>query len=138
MQPLYGRDDLLGQARAGLERAARGAGRLLLFTGEPGIGKSRLSEQMASDALERGWSVAWGRCWEAGGAPAYWPWRQVFRSLDMDEDPFADALADLAPGAEEVRFAAFDRAVRRRPRSCSARSRARQRCFRSPGCPCIA
>jgi hypothetical protein len=113
MPPLYGRADVLGRARAGLERAARGAGGLLLFTGEPGIGKSRLSEQLAADALERGWTVAWGRCWEAGGAPAYWPWRQVFRSLAMDEDPFAEAAADLSPGAAEVRFAAFDRAVRR-------------------------
>ena len=113
MQPLYGRADTLGRARARLERAAHGAGRLLLFTGEPGIGKSRLAEQVATDALERGWAVAWGRCWEAGGAPAYWPWRQVFRSLDMDEDQFADAAADLSLGAAEVRFAAFDRAVRR-------------------------
>ncbi|MEO8182963.1 MAG: AAA family ATPase [Deltaproteobacteria bacterium] len=113
MQPIYGREDALRRAGDLLERAARGAGRLLLFTGEPGIGKSRLSEQVAADALERGWAVAWGRCWEAGGAPAYWPWRQVFRSLDMDEDPFADNLTDLALGAAEVRFAAFDRAVRR-------------------------
>ena len=121
MQPLYGRADVLGRARAGLERAARGAGRLLLFTGEPGIGKSRLSEQVAADALERGWQVAWGRCWEAGGAPAYWPWRQVFRSLEMEADPFAEAGAGLALGAAEVRFAAFDRAVRRLKQSAERR-----------------
>ena len=23
----------------------------------------------------------WGFCWEAGGAPAYWPWIQALRSL---------------------------------------------------------
>jgi hypothetical protein len=28
--------------------------------------------------------VAWGRCWEAGGAPAYWPWLQAVRSLVRD------------------------------------------------------
>ena len=67
MQPLYGREEVVGRARAALARAARGEGRLLLFTGEPGIGKSRLAEQVASDALSQGWAVAWGRCWEAGG-----------------------------------------------------------------------
>jgi predicted ATPase len=113
MQPLYGREEVVGRARAALARAARGEGRLLLFTGEPGIGKSRLAEQVASDALSQGWAVAWGRCWEAGGAPAYWPWRQVFRSLDMEADPFAEAAAELAPAAAELRFALFERAVRR-------------------------
>jgi hypothetical protein len=112
MQPLYGRQDVVGRPRAALARAAH-AGRLLLFTGEPGIGKSQLAEQVASDALSQGWAVAWGRCWEAGGAPAYWPWRQVFRSLDMEADPFAEAAAELAPAAAELRFALFERAVRR-------------------------
>src|SRR6187401_232656 len=113
MQLLYGREAVVGRARAALEQAARGAGRILLFTGEPGIGKSRLAEQVASDAQSQGWAVAWGRCWEAGGAPAYWPWRQVFRTLEMEADPFADAGADLAPTAAELRFAVFERAVRR-------------------------
>jgi predicted ATPase len=57
-----------------MERAGAGAGRLLLFTGEPGIGKSRLAEQVALEAAGRGATVAFGRCWEAGEAPAYWPW----------------------------------------------------------------
>jgi tetratricopeptide (TPR) repeat protein len=39
----------------------------------------------------------WGRCWEAGGAPAYWPWAQVVRALRRDADGPAD-LADLLPG----------------------------------------
>lgn len=26
-------------------------------------------------------AVVWGRCWEAGGAPAYWPWTQLLRAL---------------------------------------------------------
>ena len=35
---------------------------------------------------QRGARVVWGRCWEAGGAPAYWPWVQVLRSLLHDRD----------------------------------------------------
>ena len=112
MSSLYGRRDLLEKARASLDRALAGEGHLVLFTGEPGIGKSSLMEQLAQEAASRGARVAWGRSWEAGGAPAYWPWMQVFRSLGTDDDPFAGAVADLGPGSAEARFAAFDRAVR--------------------------
>jgi len=83
----------------------------LLLTGEPGIGKSRLAEHLAELADAAGCAVVWGRCWEAGGAPAYWPWIQVFRGLRMEEDPFAEAGRDVAGDAEQVRFRAFDRAV---------------------------
>ena len=109
MEGLYGRADVLARARRGVEHALAGAGRLLLFTGEPGIGKSRLAEQVAAEAAERGAAVAWGRCWEAGGAPAYWPWVQVFRALEL-EDPFSGTAPQLGQAAE-ARFAVFDRAV---------------------------
>src|SRR4029453_19446648 len=33
-----------------------------------------------------GMPVLGGRCWEAGGAPAYWPWVQALRSLVRDAD----------------------------------------------------
>ncbi|HEY6559195.1 MAG TPA: ATP-binding protein [Polyangiaceae bacterium] len=112
MEPLYGRAPVLGKARACLERARAGAGRLVLFSGEPGIGKSRLAEQIAHEASAQGATVAWGRCWEAGGAPAYWPWIQMFRELGMDQDPFAGAATGLAVFTPEARFAAFDSAVR--------------------------
>ncbi|HET6146273.1 MAG TPA: AAA family ATPase [Polyangia bacterium] len=111
MDRLYGRGEVIARTRAAVADACAGTGRLVLFTGEPGIGKSRLGEHAAAEAGERGAAVAWGRCWEAGGAPAYWPWIQLFRSLGMHEDPFAGAAADLAGGSAEARFAAFDRAV---------------------------
>ena len=112
MEGLYGRAEVLAQARVLLERAISGEGRLLLITGEPGIGKSRVAEHVAHEAGGRGARVAWGRCWEAGGAPAYWPWVQIFRSLELD-DPFSDpGTVGLALGTAEARFAVFDRAVR--------------------------
>ncbi len=111
VERLYGRTDALERAGLALDRSYAGRGRLILFTGEPGIGKSRVLEQVAAEAAARGAVVAWGRCWEAGGAPAYWPWVQIFRYLEMDQDPFAGAAADVALGAAEARFAAFDRAV---------------------------
>jgi tetratricopeptide (TPR) repeat protein len=111
VQRLHGRADALARARPYLQRAVAGEGGLLLITGEPGIGKSSLAEHLAAEAAG-GATVAWGRCWEAGGAPAYWPFIQVWRELQLDGAPFAGADA-FAADAEQARFAAFDLAVRR-------------------------
>lgn len=54
---------------------------MLLFCGEPGIGKSTLAQRTAEAAQSRQLDVHWGFAWEAGGAPSYWPWIQVLRSL---------------------------------------------------------
>jgi KaiC/GvpD/RAD55 family RecA-like ATPase len=47
---------------------------VVLVAGEPGIGKTRLAEELATQATARGALVLWGRCWEGEGAPAFWPW----------------------------------------------------------------
>ena len=52
-----------------------------MLIGEPGIGKTSLADRAAERAARRGFSVLWGRCWEAGGAPAYWPWLDLLAEL---------------------------------------------------------
>ena len=74
-----GRARELAELHAGLEGAVAGRGGSFLISGEPGIGKTRLAEEVAATARARGTRVLWGRCWEGGGAPAYWPWIQVIR-----------------------------------------------------------
>ena len=89
-RPFVGRDRELAELVAGLEGAFAGNGRLVLLAGEPGIGKSRLADALdGARALARG-GVLVGRCWEAGGAPAYWPWIQALRVHLRDTEP--DAL----------------------------------------------
>ncbi|MDP9300081.1 MAG: AAA family ATPase [Actinomycetota bacterium] len=89
------------ELEAGLEDALSGRGRLFLIGGEPGIGKSRLADELATLAKERGARVLWGRCWEAGGAPAYWPWVQSIRSYMRDCDP-ETLVAQLGGGASDL------------------------------------
>ncbi len=83
----------------GLDEAIAGRGRFFLLTGEPGIGKTRLCDEVAAAATSRGVPVVWGRAWEAGGAPAYWPWMEVLTGLAslMDRESLLAALGEGAP-----------------------------------------
>ncbi len=90
VRPLVGRDSELTELLDGLEEARQGRGGVWFVTGEPGIGKTRLMEEVAERATSRGAAVYWGRCWEAGGAPAYWPWVEVLRAL-LRAVPASDA-----------------------------------------------
>jgi DNA-binding winged helix-turn-helix (wHTH) protein/tetratricopeptide (TPR) repeat protein len=68
---------LLGFAEAALHN--RGA--CVVIGGEPGIGKTTLVEALSAEVSARGVDVAWGKAWEDGGAPPFWPFIQVLRAL---------------------------------------------------------
>ncbi|MGH9211864.1 MAG: ATP-binding protein [Acidimicrobiales bacterium] len=103
---IVGRRRELTALRAWLAAACAhdGGGRLVLCVGEPGIGKSRLAQELAGFALAGGTAVAWGRCVEGEGAPSFWPWRQVLRSLGVDPDSVL--VGDVE--SPEDRFRVFD------------------------------
>ena len=86
MGSFVGRQRELTELRAGLSDATAGHGHLFLLSGEPGIGKTRLADEFGRAAVAPGVHVAWGRCWEGGGAPAYWPWIQVLRACFGNTD----------------------------------------------------
>jgi DNA-binding CsgD family transcriptional regulator len=94
---LVGRRRELEQLESWLGAARGGAGRAVLVTGEPGIGKTRLAQELAGRALATGATVAWARCVETAGAPALWPWRQILRALGHDPDRVLAGEA-AAPG----------------------------------------
>ncbi len=113
---LVGRGLELRQAIAALGEA-RTASRIVLVEGEPGIGKTRLLEELAAEARSRGTAVLWGRAFEGGATPAFWPWLPPLRTLVADQAPgdIAPELANLvsagegtASGAERSRFQLFD------------------------------
>jgi class 3 adenylate cyclase len=96
-----GREHELDRLREAVDAALSGRGSLQLLVGEPGIGKTRAAEELATFARVSGARVYWGRCREDEGAPAYWPWVQAVRSYARDADPVALAW-QLGGGAAEV------------------------------------
>ena len=93
-----GRGAELTELVSRLDDALSGHGRLVLLVGEPGIGKSRLADEVVRRSRARGATVLTGRCWEAGGAPPYWPWVQSLRAYVREADPGA-LRAQLGSGA---------------------------------------
>jgi eukaryotic-like serine/threonine-protein kinase len=98
---LVGRERELAELEASLEEALSGRGSVVLLAGEPGIGKSRLADELAGRARDRGAHILSGRCWEAGGAPAYWPWVQSIRSYVRETEP-EKLRAELGAGAAVI------------------------------------
>src|SRR5215467_2408707 len=98
-QSFVGRERELAQIGAALDGAAAGRGQLVMLAGEPGIGKTSVADRASAAAAERGFTVLWGRCWEAGGAPAYWPWLDIIAELAraLEEAALARVLGDGAP-----------------------------------------
>jgi DNA-binding SARP family transcriptional activator len=96
-----GREPELAELSSGLDDAFAGRGQLFLLQGEPGIGKSRLADEVVNRAARRGALVLIGRCWEAGGAPAYWPWTQALRAYVRAAEP-GDVRQQLGASAADV------------------------------------
>ena len=114
---LIGRDPVLATLRSGAASAAGGRGRLVLVTGEPGIGKTALLGELTGEGTDTGALVLWAQCWDGDGAPAYWPWVQVLRAGIAAGGDAGDA-AMLLPGPMSTprtgqvdRFRLFDAVV---------------------------
>jgi DNA-binding CsgD family transcriptional regulator len=121
---LVGRDRELARVTGLLDDVLAGRGRLVLCTGEAGIGKTRLAEELAAAAAARGVPVAWARAADPGSSPPYGLWRlileapavgsgadlwsRVFGTADLGADSgiaerfalFADVRRRLAQAAE--------------------------------------
>ena len=78
---LVGREEQLRPLTRVLDETLAGIGRLVLISGEPGVGKTRLALEILDEAGPRGARSAVGACWDGAGAPGLWPWVQILRSL---------------------------------------------------------
>src|SRR5215510_4679086 len=96
-----GRTHELAVLHEALEQSFAGHGRTVLLSGEPGIGKTRLTTELAAFAQQQHAHVWVGRCHEGDGAPPYWPWTQILRSYLSSGD--TDTIrADLGAGAADI------------------------------------
>ncbi|WP_157406264.1 BTAD domain-containing putative transcriptional regulator, partial [Actinomadura chibensis] len=92
-----GRAAELARLDAAARAAAAGRGGLVLVGGDAGMGKTALAERFARSLAGRGWTCAWGRAPETGGAPAAWPWAELLRELSAAAPPPAGLAGRLAP-----------------------------------------
>jgi predicted ATPase/DNA-binding XRE family transcriptional regulator len=83
---LVGRARELATIALALDVVTNGQGRLLMLVGEPGVGKTRLAQEITLKAREQGFRVVTGRCYEPQQPVAY--------------SPFLEALALAVAGAD--------------------------------------
>ena len=113
-RPFVGRAAELATLRDRLAAAGRGDGGVVLVSGEPGIGKTRLLAEFADCAQDAGWRVLRGRAYETEGMPPYLPLVEALRAylLTCPSEGVRDALgrgaADVARLVPEVRDALPD------------------------------
>ena len=101
-----GRQREIDQLKSIFEDTLSGRGRMVTLVGDPGIGKTRTAQELATYARMRGAQVIWGRSYESGGAPPYWPWVQAIRSHVASTEPdtlrnqmgsTASVIAEIVP-----------------------------------------
>ncbi len=129
--PFVGREREMAELNAALENALEGRGGIVMLVGEPGIGKTRMTEELAIVASDRGARATRGACYEGGSAPPYWPWTRAIRSLLIEPSEatlgalesraaviaeiipeIKNMMPDLTPASEvdpeQARFRLFD------------------------------
>jgi DNA-binding SARP family transcriptional activator len=95
--PIVGREAELARMRTRLRAALRGEGQVLFVTGEAGIGKSRLVDELAAMATTHGARALVGRAYETEQILPFRPWVDALRAghalHGMREAPAASAPA---------------------------------------------
>ena len=107
-RPLLGRESQVSLATARLADLDASRGATLLLSGEPGIGKTRLAEEIVALARERGCRVVWATAWQGEGAPPLWPWVQVLRQLAGSDEMLSRFEAESPAASPAACFAQSD------------------------------
>lgn len=83
---IVGRDRELSLLRDVATSTLAGHGRLVIVSGEAGIGKSTLLGEIARDAAERGALTLSGACYDLTTTPPYGPWIELLDDAPDDHD----------------------------------------------------
>ena len=97
--PYVGREKEHGDLSACVDQAIRGRGGIVLVGGEPGVGKTRLVEQVQAEAQTRTCLPLTGRAYETDGAPPFIPFVEIVEQClqPMPPDALRTSLGDAAP-----------------------------------------
>jgi DNA-binding SARP family transcriptional activator/tetratricopeptide (TPR) repeat protein len=108
------RQELIALSAVAAEAVTAGP-RIVLLSGEAGVGKTSVLARFRQELLDDGWLVAVGRCPEVDGAPPAWAWVEALRQLAAEAPPgdLAPALAPLLEDTEDVHGAGTDVAAGR-------------------------
>ena len=98
-RPFVGREAEISELRGLVDRLRSGEGGLVLIGGEPGIGKTRLSEEVLFHAREQGYLTLEGHSYETETVQPYLPWVEGLEMAArvVPSDPFREALGESAP-----------------------------------------
>lgn len=107
---LIGRGRELARAAEVLTRVTAGATRWLVLSGPPGIGKTRLAEEIADLVDAGGGDVVWVNCPDERATPPWWPMRQLVRALGADADEVLEVPEHADP--DTARFLVYERIQR--------------------------
>jgi tetratricopeptide (TPR) repeat protein len=100
-RPFAGRADVLARLRGCWEQAAQARAGLVLLSGEPGIGKTRVAARFAAAAHRDGAVVLYGRADEQSIAP-YQPFVEALRHVAAHQPGFAASAGLSAVAAREL------------------------------------
>jgi class 3 adenylate cyclase/tetratricopeptide (TPR) repeat protein len=107
--PLIGRAEPQAELLAALDLAASGRGSMVMIGGEPGVGKTRLCDEILAEARKRGFLTLVGHCYESQGSPPYIPFVEMVESAIRQVDPgvlrehLGDSAGEVARLVPELR-----------------------------------
>lgn len=78
---MIGRDSEVNTLEQALDAAKQGQGQCILITGEAGVGKSRLLGEIRYRAVDKGFVVLQGQCFEQDGSFPYSLWINALRDF---------------------------------------------------------
>jgi DNA-binding CsgD family transcriptional regulator len=96
-----GREHELAFLADRLETASEGDAGVVLISGEPGIGKSRLLHEAAKQAEQDGWRVLLGHAYDSDGMPPYLPFIEALQDY-VRLCPVEELEPQLGQGAAQV------------------------------------
>ena len=105
---LVGRAAELTQLRQHWDQAQQARGHLVLLSGEPGVGKTRLAQELIAHARQGGATILRGGCYEYEATTPYLPFVEAFREwvhgqgIEQLRAKLGTTAAEMAKFAPEI------------------------------------